>query len=64
MPDTLTIAQASQYVYDRTGTRVSRQTVYNWIKTGVRGALLQAHRVGRTYYITKGNINAFLQACR
>jgi len=41
-PKRLTMTEAAVYVAREHGLVVTRQTIYNWVKTGRRGVKLQA----------------------
>jgi transposase-like protein len=42
------------------GIEVSRQTVYNWVKKGVRGTTLQTIRKGGKLYTTEARVDDFV----
>lgn len=57
----MSAAQAAAYLLRKHGIKVTRQTVYNWMKTGRRGEVLKStHDPIHGYRTTVRNVDDFV----
>jgi len=59
-PKLLKINDAPAYIERKYGVEVTRQTMYNWIRRGVRGEKLRSTRKVNKLYTTEGWIDDFV----
>lgn len=59
-PKRIKISEAARYVRTHHHADCTRQTVYNWVKNGVKGVKLQVHKIGARMLTTKEWVDAFL----
>ena len=60
-PTPLTFRKAAQYIGTKFGVTVSRQTVWNWAKTGINQKKLRSIKIGSRYFTTARWVSEFLQ---
>lgn len=59
-PKLIKISEVPRYIRIKYGPDVTRQTVYNWARLGVKGTKLKTMKVGSFIRTTKGYVDAFL----
>ena len=59
-PALLSFAKAAQYVKVKFGITPSRQTVWNWYKTGINQRKLRGVKIGGRYFTTARWLSEFL----
>lgn len=59
-PPRIRMCEAARHVRTKHHTDVTRQTVYNWAKTGVKGIVLKTVTVGNRKLTTKEWVDDFL----
>ena len=61
-PKRMKMSDVPGYVHQQYSIEVTRQTVYNWAKTGIRGVQLKTVRKAGKLFTTKGWVDAFVQS--
>jgi hypothetical protein len=59
-PKMIPLADVVPYLAERHGLNVTRQTVYNWARSGRRGQFLRTTRQAGQLRTTEGWVNDFL----
>jgi hypothetical protein len=59
-PRRITLSEVPHYIRCKYCFDVTRQTVYNWAKVGIKGEKLRISRMGRNFLTTKEWIDEFL----
>lgn len=59
-PKRLKLGEVPAYIYNKYGVEVSRQTVYNWAKKGVRGIRLRTIRKANKWWTTAAWVDDFV----
>lgn len=59
-PKRLKISEVPGYLDREHSIEVTRQTVYNWVKNGVRGSKLRTIRKANKLYTTEGWVDDFV----
>jgi hypothetical protein len=63
MEPSLTILQAAEAIYERTGVRIAIATLYRLIHKGARGRRLPCVRVAGRVYVRVADLDAYLEDC-
>jgi hypothetical protein len=58
----LSLTEAAAYIASLTGRRPPTATLHRWVRKGVRGARLEAHRIGGRWYTSRDAVDDFLKA--
>lgn len=61
-PKRMKMSEVPRYVQYHYGIEISRQTAYNWAKTGIRGVQLKTVRKAGKLFTTKGWLDDFIQS--
>lgn len=60
VPKLIKLSEVPRHIRTKHGPDITRQTVYNWTKLGVKGIKLKSVKVGTYIRTTKGWVDAFL----